>query len=482
MEDLNNQTNQRNDSEFNQNNELRGDDGERRYNERRENGERRYNDRSENGERRYNDRRENGERRYNDRSENGSRYRRNRQEEQQVPVDTEQFKNDEASEKLIQPIDSFEELNLDDKILRGIFGYGFEKPSPIQARAIRPFINGRDIIAQAQSGTGKTGTFCLSVLGKIDFRVNQTQALILAHTRELASQIDMVIRQLGFFTDLVCNLSVKGVPIGENIEALCKKPKKPHVVIGTPGRILDMINKRAINVSTIKMLVIDEADEMLSKGFLDQIHKVIISLSNDTQVGLYSATMGPNFFEISKKFMRNPVNILVKAEQLTLEGISQYYIDVQKNDYKFDTLCDLYSILTITQSMIYCNSRRIVEDLANRLMENNFTVSTIHGDLSAREREETMAEFRNGKSRVLISTDLLSRGIDVQQVSVVINYDVPSRVESYLHRIGRSGRFGRKGTAINFVTYYDSKKVQNIEQYYNTQIQEMPADVAGIIE
>ena len=191
--------------------------------------------------------------------------------------------------------------------------------------------------------------------------------------------------------------------------------------------------------------------------------------------------MGPNFFDITEKFMNNPVNILVKAEQLTLEGISQYFINVEKNDYKFDTLCDLYSVLTITQSMIYCNSRRIVENLSERLKENNFTVSIIHGELTPKEREETMAEFRNGKSRVLVSTDLLSRGIDVQQVSVVINYDVPSRVENYLHRIGRSGRFGRKGTAINFLTYYDERKIKNIEQYYNTIIDEMPANVGDII-
>lgn len=408
------------------------------------------------------------------------RQRKNK-EEYQVPVDTSLFKNDAKSKELIEPITSFEDLGLSDKILRGVFGYGFENPSPIQQRAIRPFLEGRDIIAQAQSGTGKTGTFCLSVLGRVDTTLNQTQALILAHTRELASQIDMVMRKLSSFTDVICNLSVKGIPISENIEALCKKPNKPHIVIGTPGRILDMFNKRAINVNTIKMLVIDEADEMLSKGFLEQIHKVIVSLKNDTQVGLYSATMGPNFFDITEKFMNNPVNILVKAEQLTLEGISQYFINVEKNDYKFDTLCDLYSVLTITQSMIYCNSRRIVENLSERLKENNFTVSIIHGELTPKEREETMAEFRNGKSRVLVSTDLLSRGIDVQQVSVVINYDVPSRVENYLHRIGRSGRFGRKGTAINFLTYYDERKIKNIEQYYNTIIDEMPANVGDII-
>ncbi len=384
--------------------------------------------------------------------------------------------------ELIQPVQSFEELNIDQNILRGVFSYGFEKPSPIQACAIRPFLAGRDVIAQAQSGMGKTATFCLGVLGKIDPLANCTQALILAHTRELAFQIDMVFRQLGNYLDLKYNLSVKGISISENIYNLSNKLCKPHIVIGTPGRILDMLNKRALHVRDIKMLVLDEADEMLSKGFLDQVYKIFKGLPNDIQVGLYSATMDDDFFKITRQFMRDPVTILVKAEQLTLDGIKQYYINVEKNDYKFDTLCDLYGILTISQSIIYCNSRRIVDNLTNRLVDNNFGVSYIHGDMTPKEREITMADFRNGKTRVLVSTDLLSRGIDVQQVSVVINYDIPSRVESYLHRIGRSGRFGRKGVAINFTTYYDTRKIKNIEQYYHTQIDEMPADINSLLD
>lgn len=420
---------------------------------------------------------------YGNGSYNG-RERRERRDyfEEQVPADIEQYKNDQEGEELSRRIDSFEDLGLSENILRGTFSYGFEKPSPIQAKAIRPFLAGRDVIAQAQSGMGKTGTFCLSMLGMIKEDEDTTQGLILSHTRELASQTEMVLRKLGAFTKIRYNLSVKGVPIGKNIDDLSTRQNKPHIVVGTPGRILDMINKRALTAKTIKHLVLDEADEMLSKGFLEQVHKIFTLLPNkDLQVGLYSATMGPNFFEITEKFMRKPVNILVKAEQLTLEGIKQYYIDVQKNDYKFDTLCDLYSILTISQSMIYCNSKRIVDDVSYRLTENGFTVSILHGDMTPKEREITMADFRSGKSRVLISTDLLSRGIDVQQVSVVINYDLPNKVESYLHRIGRSGRYGRKGVSINFLTYYDTKKLKNIEQYYNTLIDQLPEDISNLV-
>jgi translation initiation factor 4A len=395
-------------------------------------------------------------------------------------VNTENFKNDEEGDHLSQPIESFEQLNVSEPLLRGIYSYGFEKPSPIQQSAIRPFLAGRDVIAQAQSGTGKTGSFCIGVLGRLDPALNATQAIILSNTRELALQIDMVFRQLGNYMGLRCNLSVKGVSIEENIESLTKADK-PHVVIGTAGRVLDMVNKRALDTKKIAMLVIDEADEMLSKCFLEQIYDIFTQMPETTQVGLYSATMGENFFSITKRFMRNPVYILVKAEQLTLEGIKQFYVNMDKAEYKFDTLCDIYSVITISQCIIYCNNRRGVEELTQRMTENNFTVSSIHGDMSPNEREITMADFRGGKTRVLISTDLLSRGIDVQQVSIVINYDIPIRVDNYLHRIGRSGRYGRKGVAINFRTFYDSQRIKSIEQYYNTKIEEMPLDLQSYI-
>ena len=293
----------------------------------------------------------------------------------------------------------------------------------------------------------------------------------------MATQVNNVITDLSKFMGIKTCMCIGGTMIRDNISEL---NANPHVVIGTPGRVLDMINKKALNTRDIKLMVIDEADEMLSKIFLNQIYDIFRFLPNEIQVCLFSATMTPEFFNLTKSFMRNPIKILVKTDELTLEGIKQYFINVERNDFKYDVLCDLYESFSITQSMIYCNSRKIVEDLSRRLVENNFAISSIHGDMSQEERNRIMEEFRTGQSRVLISTDLLSRGIDVQQVSIVINFDVPNNIESYLHRIGRSGRFGRKGLAINFVTYYDIKNLHEIEKHYSTEIVEMPGDLTSV--
>jgi translation initiation factor 4A len=267
------------------------------------------------------------------------------------------------------------------------------------------------------------------------------------------------------------NLSVGGVTIGDNIESL---RKNPHIIIGTPGRVLDMIHKRYINVSTLKMLILDEADELLSHIFITQIYDIFQNLPPKIQVCLFSATMNESFFSITKKFMRDPVKILVKTEELTLEGIKQFYIDIEKNDFKYETLCDIYANISISQSIIYCNSIKIVDIISNKLNNDNFSVACIHGNMNQSERNTVLKEFRDGKSRVLISTDLLSRGIDIQQISIVINYDVPKNVDNYIHRIGRSGRYGRKGVAINFVTHNDIEQLRSIEKYYNTDIPELP--------
>jgi len=369
--------------------------------------------------------------------------------------------------------ESFDDLNIKSNLLRGIYGTGYENPSAIQQKAIKPLIDGRDLIAQAQSGTGKTATFSIGVLERIDETKNITQAVILAHTRELALQIEGVIKNLSTYMKIDVNLSVGGTAVRDNIDALLKNP---HIVIGTPGRVLDMINKKALDTRDLKVMILDEADEMLSKIFSNQIYDIFRFLPNNIQVGLFSATMTPDFFRLSKCFMRDPVKILVKNEDLTLEGIKQFYINLEHNEYKYDTLCDLYDMCTVSQTIIYCNSRTMVEELYRRLCDDDFSCVCIHGDLTQEERNKIMEEFRNGTSRMLISTDLLSRGIDVQQVSLVINYDIPNNIESYIHRIGRSGRFGRKGTSINFLTRYDIKKMKDIEEYYHTLIEELPAD------
>merc|ERR1712194_837476 len=254
-----------------------------------------------------------------------------------------------------------------------------------------------------------------------------------------------------------------------------------HLVVGTPGRVFDMVSKRNLRVDDLLSFVLDEADEMLSRGFKDQIYDIFKCLPDSVQVCLFSATMAPEILDLTTKFMRDAVRILVKKDELTLEGIRQFYVAIEKEEWKLDTLCDLYETLTITQAIIYCNTRRKVDFLADQLSKRDFTISTMHAELDQKERDLVMREFRSGSSRVLISTDLLARGIDVQQVSLVINFDLPQQMENYLHRIGRSGRFGRKGVAINFVTNNDVRSMKEIERYYHTQIEEMPMDIADLI-
>nr|XP_019051166.1 ATP-dependent RNA helicase eIF4A [Kwoniella bestiolae CBS 10118]OCF30096.1 ATP-dependent RNA helicase eIF4A [Kwoniella bestiolae CBS 10118] len=377
-----------------------------------------------------------------------------------------------------QVVDNFDNMDLKGDLLRGVYAYGFERPSAIQQRAIMPIITGRDCIAQAQSGTGKTATFSISILQRIDTTVKKTQALILAPTRELAQQIQKVVIALGDYLNVDCHACVGGTAVRED---MAKLAEGPHVVVGTPGRVFDMINRGALKSEAVKMFCLDEADEMLSTGFKDSIYDIFQLLPAETQVVLLSATMPPEVLDVTKKFMRDPIRILVKKDELTLEGIRQFYIAVEKEEWKLDTLCDLYETVTITQAVIFCSTRRKVDWLTQKLHEREFTVSAMHGDMDQAQREVIMKEFRSGSSRVLIATDLLARGIDVQQVSLVINYDLPASKENYIHRIGRGGRFGRKGVAINFVTQDDVKMLREIETYYNTQVDEMPLNVADLI-
>jgi len=374
--------------------------------------------------------------------------------------------------------ENFDDMNLKEELLRGIYAYGFEKPSAIQQRAIVPCIKGMDVIAQAQSGTGKTATFSIAILEKIDTSLRETQALILAPTRELAQQIQKVVMSLGDYMGAQCHACIGGTSVKEDMRKL---DHGQHIVVGTPGRVFDMISRKVLRTADIKQFVLDEADEMLSRGFKDQIYDVFRHLNQEIQVILLSATMPAEVLEVTTRFMREPVRILVKKEELTLEGIRQFYISVEREEWKLDTLCDLYETLTITQAVIFCNTRRKVDWLTEKMHQRDFTVSAMHGDMDQKERDVIMREFRSGSSRVLITTDLLARGIDVQQVSLVINYDLPTNRENYIHRIGRGGRFGRKGVAINFVTDEDKRALQDIEKFYNTQIDEMPMNVADLI-
>ncbi len=385
----------------------------------------------------------------------------------------------ENTTETIANYDTFESLELKESLLRGIYAMGFEKPSAIQQKAIKPFLEGRDLIAQAQSGTGKTATFCISLLQSIDETLKETQAVIVSHTRELSNQIYTVLTNLSSYMEVSLYQVTGGTSVNRMMEEL---NNKPQIIIGTPGRILDMMNKKAIDVTTIKYVTIDEADEMLSSGFVNQIKDLFKFLyDNKIQVGLYSATMPNEFFDVTKRFMNQPLKILVKNEQLTLEGIKQFYINVERMEYKFDTLCDLYGMISVSQSIIYCNSKKLVDELSFKLRQKDFTVASIHSEMSQDERNDVVKKFRTGESRILLSTDLLSRGIDVQQVSIVINFDIPYSIDNYIHRIGRSGRFGRKGVAINLITYSDIRKLHDIEKYYATQIEELPENFTSFL-
>ncbi|KJH48350.1 eukaryotic initiation factor 4A-III [Dictyocaulus viviparus] len=377
-----------------------------------------------------------------------------------------------------QVVPTFDEMNLKENLLRGVYAFGFEKPSAIQQRAIVPCCTSRDVIAQAQSGTGKTATFSISVLQRIDENDPSVQALVMAPTRELAQQIQKVMSALGDYMKVKVHACIGGTSIRDDQRKL---ESGVHVVVGTPGRVNDMINREILQTDSIKMFVLDEADEMLSRGFKDQIHEVFQRMPHDVQVVLLSATMPAEVLDVTECFMRDTIRILVKKEELTLEGIRQFYVNVQKDEHKFDTLCDLYNVINITQSVIFCNTRRRVEQLSSQMIAQKFTVSCLHGDLEQMERNVIMREFRSGSSRVLITTDLLARGIDVQQVSLVINYDLPSNRENYIHRIGRSGRFGRKGVAINFITENDSRQLKDIETFYNTVIEQLPMSFADLL-
>lgn len=363
---------------------------------------------------------------------------------------------------------------LKDNLLRGIFAIGFEKPSPIQMDGIVPFLTKKDIIAQAQSGTGKTGCFTISTLQLINQNEKNTQAIILLPTRELATQVFNVFNIISSFMKIDIKLLIGGTNLKDDLNYLEKK--KPHIIIGCPGRILDLIYKNYICTDYVSLIVIDEADEMFSYGFKDQIYNLLSKFKQEVQIALFSATIPDELHKIIDSFMKEPTKILVKEDMLTLEGIAQYYIALEDDYQKYLTLKDLYESISISQCIIYCNSIKRIDILYEQMIKDEFPVCCIHSNIPKYEREEAFNQFKNGKYRVLISSNVTARGIDIQQVNIVINYDVPKCIHSYLHRIGRSGRWGRKGTAINFVTKYDIKNMKTIQQYYQTEIKELPLD------
>ncbi len=373
---------------------------------------------------------------------------------------------------------SFEDLNIKENILRGIYNHGFEKPSAIQSKSIPLILSGKDLIAQAQSGTGKTGAFSIGNLCIIDESKQSIQSLIIVPTRELAEQVTKVISEICSYSEIKVLKVIGGTNVSE-----CKRElsKNPHIIVGTPGRILDMINRNELPTIDVKILTFDEADEILSHGFKEVIHDIIQRVDKTTQICLFSATLPDEILELTKKFMNEPEKVLVKRESLTLEGIQQFYINTKSHHWKYDVITDLYDIININQCIIYFNNKNLVKQIYDKLIDDEFPVGYITGDRSVDERNQIMNEFRSGSLRILLSSDLLSRGIDIQQLSLVINYDLPREKETYIHRIGRSGRYGRKGVSINFITDKEIEYMKSIEEFYDTQISEMPQNIGDYL-
>jgi translation initiation factor 4A len=374
-------------------------------------------------------------------------------------------------------IKTWDELDLAPDLLRGIYAYGFENPSPIQQKAIKPITLKRDVIAQAQSGTGKTATFTIGALSNVDVANNSTQVLVLSPTKELTRQTAKVFEGIG---SMIKGLKIQAAYGGSAVEETSSFSNKntPHVICGCPGRVYDMLRRERLSCKKIKLIILDEADEMLSSGFKEQVYNIFQYLNTDVQVVLVSATLPEGMNSIIGSIMRNPIKISVKREMLTLEGIAQYYIAVEDDRQKYLTLKDLFSFLSVSQCIIYCNSVKRVQDLYEAMKEDEFPVCRIHSGMDKSERDSAFVDFKSGRSRVLISSNVTARGIDIQQVSIVINFDIPKCVNTYLHRIGRSGRWGRKGVGLNLITRRDVPKMKEIESHYSTQISEMPSDLS----
>jgi translation initiation factor 4A len=390
------------------------------------------------------------------------------------------MKNENVENESEPPVENWDDLDLKPDILRGIYSYGYEKPSDIQKKSIPNIIKKRDTIAQAQSGMGKTASFSISTLQIIDVESATTQAVLISPTHELAKQTCNVVTHLGsMMQGLRIKTLIGGTSIHDDYRDIQQNP--PHIIVGCAGRIHDMFRRNYLSGENVRIMVLDEADEMLSQGFKTQIYNIFQYFNDKIQVAIFSATFTDEVLDITQKFMRNPVRIIMKNEELSLECIQQYYIAVTSDSMKYDVLKDLFSTISISQSIIYCNSVKRVADLHEAMVKDGFSVCGIHGSMDKTDREREFALFRNGTYRVMISSNITARGIDIQHVSTVINFDIPKCVHTYLHRIGRSGRWGRKGMAINFITRRDIHLMRDVENYYKIKIEELPCAYGELI-
>jgi translation initiation factor 4A len=373
---------------------------------------------------------------------------------------------------------SFDDMGLPDDLLRGIYGHGFERPSQIQSRGIVPMVQGRDLIAQAQSGTGKTGTFVIGSLSRVNAAIKKPQVLVLVHVRELAQQIEKVAFKIGSAMNVKVLCAVGGNSLRDDIRAL---EEGAQFIVGTPGRIFDLVNRNVLDRSEMRVLIMDEADQMLEDLFYKQVMCILEKgFPSTTTVALFSATMPDKVVEVANKILNDPVRILIPPTAVRLEGIQQFYINLDREDHKFECICDLYKHLNITQAVIFCNKRQKAEMLAEKMGAQGYPITCLHGELEKVERARRMEQFISGGTRVMIATDIIARGIDVQQLSLVINYELPTNTENYVHRIGRAGRYGRKGTTINLLLPEEERAMTEISSLYGMVLTQFPDDTSKL--
>jgi ATP-dependent RNA helicase DDX6/DHH1 len=363
----------------------------------------------------------------------------------------------------------FEEFCLKRELLMGIFEKGWEKPSPIQEASIPIALSGKDILARAKNGTGKTGAYSIPVLEQVDPKLDVIQALVIVPTRELALQTSQICIELAKHLDIRVMVTTGGTNLKDDILRIYQRV---HVIIATPGRILDLLDKSIAKVDHCRILVLDEADKLLSQDFKGMLDHIISRLPSERQILLYSATFPLTVKQFMDKHLRSPYEINL-MEELTLKGVTQYYAFVQEKQ-KVHCLNTLFSKLQINQSIIFCNSTQRVELLAKKITDLGYCCYYIHAKMAQAHRNRVFHDFRKGSCRNLVCSDLFTRGIDVQAVNVVINFDFPKMAETYLHRIGRSGRFGHLGIAINLITYDDRFALHRIEQELGTEIKPIP--------
>ncbi len=361
----------------------------------------------------------------------------------------------------------FDELNLNPKILRGIQEMGFEETTPIQGKAIPVVMEGVDVIGQAQTGTGKTAAFGIPLLMKVDPHNKKTQAIVLCPTRELAIQVAEEIRNLAKYMHGVKILPVYG---GQDIVKQIRSLKGgTQIIIGTPGRVMDHLRRKTIKCDYVNTIVLDEADEMLNMGFREDIETVLEYIPEERQTVLFSATMPKPILDITRKYQKDAVTIKVVKKELTVPNIDQYYYDVKRKD-KVEVLSRLLDVYDPKLSLVFCNTKRMVDELVNALQGRGYFAEGLHGDMKQAQRDRVMNNFRNGKTEILVATDVAARGIDVDDVEAVFNFDLPQDDEYYVHRIGRTGRAGRTGRSFTFVKGKEVYKLKDIQRYCKTKI------------